>query len=278
VAATEGAADGAAGGAADGAADGAAGAGEVAAPQGVVAPDRSVLAPLAERYLTGRARAIPPEDPDQLRAMPVVLRLERADPPGRTAVLEAAAAAALAVCLDPRAAPGGEWHAEVAAWMGGRIRKLSRRARGAHWTAVTGLPGETVEVDGAQVRALVPTLVPATPREVARLQIGGTDLPADDPGEPPPGVPVVWLSPEVEQTVGKAAAQVGHATMLLAAALPADRLARWRQDGLRCAVRVASAEVWARLRADADRGAAVAVRDAGFTEVAPGTITCIARP
>ena len=38
----------------------------------------------------------------------------------------------------------------------------------------------------------------------------------------------------------------------------------------------AAADRWARLCAAVDRGAAVAVRDAGFTEVAPGTITCIA--
>ena len=52
----------------------------------------TVLAPL-------RARRFPAEPDGVVRAMPVVLRLERPPPP-RTAVLEAAAAAALAVCLD----------------------------------------------------------------------------------------------------------------------------------------------------------------------------------
>jgi peptidyl-tRNA hydrolase len=42
------------------------------------------------------------------------------------------------------------------------------------------------------------------------------------------------------------------------------------------AVRSAEAGQWSALCADVERGSAVAVRDAGFTEVAPGTITCIA--
>ena len=230
-----------------------------------------VLAPLLD---PGRLPA--DEDPSQVRAMQVILRIERDAPPSRTDLLEAAATAAVAVCLDERARPGGEWHAAVAAWVDGRIRKLTRRARGAHWTAVSALPGVTVVVGGASVRALVPGLVSETPREVSRLQISGTDLPPDAPGPPDDDLPVVWLNPGLDLSVGKAAAQVGHATMLLAASLPADDLARWRADGLRCAVRVAHPRRWSLLGAEADSGRAVAVRDAGFTEVAPGSMTCIA--
>jgi peptidyl-tRNA hydrolase len=244
-----------------------------------------VLAPLAARYLhwldlpDAATSDTSDEDPERVRAMPVVLRVERAEPPGRTPLLEAAASAAVAVCLDPRSVPGGPWHAPVAAWVAGRIRKVSRRARGAHWAAVQELPGVTVEVAGAQVRALVPGLVAEAPKQVSRLQIAGTDLPADEPGPPPPGVPVVWLNPAVELTVGKAAAQVGHATMLLAAALTAAERDRWWHAGLRTAVRTASRAGWARLRADGEgvHPHTVLVRDAGFTEVDPGTVTCAAR-
>ena len=52
------------------------------------------------------------------------------------------------------------------AWLDNRIRKVARRARGAHWAAVQDLPGITVEVDGAEARALVPGLVAEAPKEV----------------------------------------------------------------------------------------------------------------
>nr|WP_308259060.1 peptidyl-tRNA hydrolase [Pseudonocardia sp. H11422] len=226
-----------------------------------------MLAPLAQRYC-GAPGVIPPEAHGVARAMPVVLRIER-DAPRRTPLLEAAAEAALVVCLDPRSQPGGEWYDEMSTWIAGRIRKIARRARGKHWEAVQDLPGVTVDDDGAQVCALVPGPVDAVPKIVSRLQIEGTDLPPDSPPPPPPGVPVIWLNPAVEMTVGKAAAQVGHASMLWAAV-------RAVTDAPHFAVRTAEPTRWTALCDAVKAGEAVAVRDAGFTEVAPGTITCIA--
>lgn len=253
----------------------------------------SVLDPLAARYtrwlgLPAAATAdVADEAPEQVRAMPVILRIERAEPPDRTPLLEAAAAAAVAVCLDERAEPDGEWHEALVSWVDGRIRKVARRARGAHWDAVGALPGVTVTVAGASARALVPSRVVDTPKEVTRLQISGSDLPADTPGPAPDGVPVLWLNPAVTMTAGKAAAQVGHASMLLAAALRADgqvdALSDWAAAGYRCAVRTPDRAQWtARHPGDDPAGAwrrrrVVAVRDAGFTEVDPGTVTVLAQ-
>ncbi|WP_232664687.1 aminoacyl-tRNA hydrolase [Pseudonocardia sp. TRM90224] len=223
---------------------------------------------LAERYFRPRDERDAESDGVVL-AMPIVLRLER-PPAARTPVLEAAARAALAVCLDPRAADGGEWHDAVSAWVSRYIRKIARRARGAHWAAVAELPGVTVDVEGAQARALLPGPVDEVPKVVSRLQIGGTDLERDEPGEPPAGVPVIWVNAGLGMSVGKAAAQVGHASMLFAAANELTTVPAF-------AVRDADGDRWKQLCSAATSGDGVAVRDAGFTEVAPGTITCIAR-
>lgn len=253
----------------------------------------AVLTPLVTRYASWLALpsaetvVSATDDPADVRAMPVIMRIERATPPGRTALLEAAAAAAVLVCLDPLADIGGPWHDDLVAWTSMHIRKVARRARGAHWAAVANLPGRTVRIGDAEVRALVPGLVAEAPKEVSRLQISGSDLPPDEPGPPPSGMPVLWLNPDVAMTAGKAAAQVGHGTMLLAALLAGDEraaeLATWADAGCRCAVRTAKRDQWEKLRPGAapleawrEHGI-VAVRDAGFTEVAPGTVTVLAQ-
>ncbi|MEU5846824.1 aminoacyl-tRNA hydrolase [Saccharopolyspora shandongensis] len=253
----------------------------------------SVLDPLIARYASWLALPeaatadVSDEDPENVVLMPMVLRIERREPPDRTALLEAAAAAAIEVCLDERCKPGGEWHEAMHTWISGRIRKVARRARGAHWEAVQSLPGRTVRVGNAEVRAFLPMRVADMPKELSRLQISGSELEADDPGAPLPGVPTLWLNPDVPMSAGKSAAQVGHATMILAsllhgAGLDAE-LESWAADGFRCSVRRADAETWARLHPRDDpetawRQARVAmVRDAGFTEVDPGTVTVLAR-
>ncbi|MER7010797.1 peptidyl-tRNA hydrolase [Saccharopolyspora sp. NPDC000359] len=252
-----------------------------------------VLDPLIARYaswlaLPGAATAdTSDEDPDNVVLMPVVLRIERREPPDRTALLEAAASAALAVCLDERCKPGGEWHEAMSTWIAGRIRKVARRARGAHWDAVQALPGRTVQVGNAEVRAFLPMRVADMPKELSRLQISGSELDADEPGPPLPGAPVLWLNPHVPMSAGKSAAQVGHATMILAALLHGEGmhadLARWAATGFRCSVRQATPDTWTRLhprdnpeQAWRESGVGM-VRDAGFTEVDPGTVTVLAQ-
>lgn len=208
--------------------------------------------------------------------MPLVLHIPKIDPPLRSALLSAAAVATVALCYDERVAEGGPWHDEFRAWADDRIRKVARRARGAHWIAAQEVDGVTVEVDGAQARALVPGPVDELDPRIKRLQVGGTDLDHDDPGPPAPGLPVLWVNASLEMTVGKAAAQVGHASMLLGMALSKAQLAEWAALGFACSVRDADAAQWADLARTVHRGGGVAVRDAGFTEVAAGSMTVIA--
>lgn len=208
------------------------------------------------------------EDPvgEPAWAMQLALRVEKSAPPSHLVVCEAAAMAALTLLTDPRSAPGGEWHEAVASWESRRIRKVVRRARGVRWEMLGDLPGVLVDHEGAQARAFVPGPVTEVPPEVAKLQVGGTDLERDQDPKPPPASPyaLIGLNPGVPMTTGKAAAQCGHAAQLLLRAAHA-----W--PGLR--VRVIVPRDWGRTVAEAD----VSVHDGGFTEVAPGTMTAVAR-
>ncbi|WP_243637013.1 aminoacyl-tRNA hydrolase [Rhodococcus sp. Eu-32] len=216
-----------------------------------------------------------PDDPADVLAMPIVLNIPKADPPPRSRLLEAAASASVALCFDERVGPGGEWEESFRAWTSSRIRKVARRARGAHWTAAQDVPGVTVDVGDAQARALVPGRVGDLDSRIRRLQIGGTDLSHDEPDRVADDLPVLWIDPALEMTVGKAAAQVGHASMLLAGTMSTEQCEAWAARGFACSVRDADAQQWATARALVDAGRAAAVRDAGFTEVAPGSMTVV---
>jgi peptidyl-tRNA hydrolase len=198
--------------------------------------------------------------------LPLVVRIERESPPIRTDALEAAAVAVLSMLTTDEP----DWVDAVRAWDGSRIRKVVRRARGAEWRRAAALLGLTVTRGSAEVRVCPPIPVDAWPPELAKLQVGGTEL--EDPEPPPPAeaqAPLILVSPEVEMSAGKAMAQVGHAAQLGWRSLRRRKRTAWRDAGFPLAVRTASPRQW---RAALDGGAAV-VHDAGFTEVAPGSAT-----
>jgi peptidyl-tRNA hydrolase len=201
--------------------------------------------------------------------LPLVVRIERDAPPTRTDALEAAARGVLLMLTADRP----EWMDAVAAWDGQRIRKVVRRARGAEWRRALTVDGLDVVHRSAQVRVYPPIPVDGWPAQLARLQVGGTEL--DDPAQVAPAAAteaLVLLSPHVEMTAGKAMAQAAHAAQLgWRASAVADRSA-WRADGFALAVRAATAAQWAAALA---AGAPV-VTDAGFTEIAPDSQTAAA--
>ncbi|MEV5438897.1 aminoacyl-tRNA hydrolase [Streptomyces sp. NPDC052682] len=205
--------------------------------------------------------------------LPLVVRIEKAAPPARTDALETAARAVLVMLSDARSAGDGEWAQAVRDWQDARIRKVVRRARGAEWRRAEALPGITVTGKAAQVRVFPPVPLDGWPRELARLQVSGTEL--DDP-EPPveadPAAPVLWLNPDLGMSAGKAMAQAGHAAQLAWWELDDAERAAWRDAGFPLAVRTAGPGRWAGLTGS---GLPV-VRDAGFTEIAPGSCTVVA--
>jgi peptidyl-tRNA hydrolase len=205
--------------------------------------------------------------------LPMVVRLERTAPPARTDALETSARAVLMMLSDERSLGDGEWAEAVRDWQDARIRKVVRRARGAEWRRAEGLPGITVTGKTAEVRVFPPVPLDGWPKELAKLQVSGTDL--DDP-EPPvdadPSAPVLWLNPELDMSAGKAMAQTGHAAQLAWWELSDEERAAWRDAGFPLAVRTPQPGRWSELT-----GAGLPlVRDAGFTEIAPGSCTVVA--
>ena len=228
-------------------------------------------APEAEDPFTPAAD---PRDVPEQYVLPLVVRLERDTPPARTDALETAARAVLTLLADPRSTGEGEWADLVRAWQDARIRKVVRRARTAEWRKAQDLPGITVHGKHAEVRVYPPVPLDGWPPALAKLQVSGTELddPAE-PAEPDPGTPVLWLNPDVKMTAGKAMAQVGHAAQLGWWTLDQRRRDSWAETGFRLAVRTATPEQWRKL---AESGLPT-VRDAGFTEVTPGSTTAIAQ-
>ncbi|RBQ19844.1 peptidyl-tRNA hydrolase [Spongiactinospora rosea] len=207
------------------------------------------------------------------RVLPIVVRIERATPPGRTDALEAAARAVLTLLDDPRSAEPEEWSMAVREWERLGIRKVVRRARGAEWRRVLDLPGITVTYGTAEVRVHPPVPLDDWPKDLSRLQVRGTEL---EDAAPPPAPPaegaVLWINPGLTMSAGKAMAQAGHAAQL--AWWGSEETARkaWREAGLALAVRTAAPGQWEGLVAS---GLPV-VRDAGFTEIEPGSCTVVA--
>ncbi|MFD7674710.1 peptidyl-tRNA hydrolase [Streptomyces anulatus] len=217
-----------------------------------------------------------PTDRDQAQqfVLPLVLHLEKTDPPARTDALRTAARAVLTILSDERSLGDGEWAGAMRDWQDARIRKVVRRARGAEWRKAAALDGITVTgEDGAEVRVFPPIPLDGWPKELAKLQVSGTDL--EDP-EPPAAPdlsgPVLWLNPDLDMSAGKTMAQAGHGAQLAWWELSDTERKAWREAGFPLSVATPGAARWRELTVS---GLPV-VRDAGFTEIAPGSCTVVA--
>ncbi|MFE3325422.1 peptidyl-tRNA hydrolase [Streptomyces sp. NPDC059176] len=208
--------------------------------------------------------------------LPLVVRIEKAAPPSRTDALQTAARAVLVLLSDERALGDGEWAQAVRAWQDARIRKVVRRARGAEWRKASALPGITVTGESAEVRVFPPVPLDGWPKELAKLQVSGTEL--DDPAEPAAAAAAaparLWLNPALEMSTGKEMAQVGHGAQLLWWDMTGPQRTAWRDAGFPLTVRTPETDRWDALTASG----LPTVRDAGFTEIAPGSCTVVAEP
>jgi peptidyl-tRNA hydrolase len=205
--------------------------------------------------------------------LPLVVRIEKTAPPARTDALETAARAVLVMLSDERSLGDGEWAEAVRDWQDARIRKVVRRARGAEWRRAEALPGITVSGKTAEVRVFPPVPLDGWPKDLVKLQVSGTDLDDPEPPARPDGaLPVLWLNPGLDMSAGKAMAQAGHAAQLAWWELSDEERTAWRETGFALAVRTADPAHWDELTS----AGLPLVRDAGFTEIAPGSCTVVA--
>jgi len=189
----------------------------------------------------------------------LVLRRGAVETLERAAVLGGAAAVACVrdFEIDP------EWRE--------RPGKVCLRARtAAQWAAVREEPHALAgDAEGESVAALPPRRRSERGPLLERLQAMSTDLGAapEELLAAGPGAVTYALNPELEMSSGKVVAQVAHAAVMAAAALP-----RWAQAG--ASGQLVAPRDFAALAAREDLAARVV--DAGLTEVAPGTVTVLA--
>ncbi|MYR91860.1 peptidyl-tRNA hydrolase, partial [Streptomyces sp. SID685] len=134
-------------------------------------------------------------------------------------------------------------------------------------------PGITVTGRSAEVRVFPPIPLDGWPKDLAKLQVSGTELAdPEPPSDPDRTAPVLWLNPDLAMSAGKTMAQTGHAAQLAWWALPDTARTAWRAAGYPLSVRTAAPAEWTRLT----HSGLPLVRDAGFTEIAPGSCTVVA--
>lgn len=203
-------------------------------------------------------------------------RVEKTDPPPLSDIFIGAARGVIALLDDHRSLPEGEWHDDVAAWRGARIRKIMRRGRASLWDRAQDLPGLTVRHGAAEVRIFVPGVMADAPRALRKLQIQASPL--DEPEQISSLSPVaeptltILLHPEVEMSWGKRCAQVGHAAQRCWEQLDRTDRLDWNAASRHIRVHTPTPALWDELLPQAT----TTIRDGGFTEVAPGTLTAAA--
>jgi len=213
-------------------------------------------------------------------ALQLAVRVERSDPPTADQAAAACALATVALLDDERSAVDGPWHEAVERWNGAKIRKIVRRGRASAWRRAEEVDGVTVEIDGVEARAFVPAPVDEVPGPVAKLQIQSSELEepervAEVPAGSTTGSPRLQLAvtPEVEMSWGKRAAQCAHAAHRAWMRADPDRQRAWTEAGRPLTIVYPKLELWTRLVEEAD----VRIRDGGFTEIPAGTQTTVAR-
>jgi peptidyl-tRNA hydrolase len=180
-------------------------------------------------------------------------------------VVVAAARASVRAWLMAPSEPGWE------PWITGRFVKSVRRARPAEFERICSR-ALAVEVEGgARVASFAPIPMEEWWEPLRKLHVGQFERERSGVWPPQEGGPRLLINPQIEMSTGKTAAQVAHA--LFAWTLRRDQgpRAEWAEAGLPFGVESGSSEFSSLIESWP-----IVIRDAGRTEIEPGTVTVIA--
>ena len=168
--------------------------------------------------------------------------------------------------------PGTPRSEAMERWMQGRIRKILRRAKNSSWVSVQTEDGETYEVDGVNIRVLTPTAMDAIPKAVAKCQVSHLSTLPDSVATHGPLTPLlkIYTNRSLNMSAPKAAVAAAHVAQLMGMKLTEEDYNLWKSKNF--ALTVSSL---GEVSDFVESVSSVAVRDAGLTEVVPGSITAI---
>jgi peptidyl-tRNA hydrolase len=166
-------------------------------------------------------------------------------------------------------------------WYSRSFRKVCLRSNEKDWPRVCALDGVDGCVGGVSVvRTLPPRLRSAREKILTQLQAYNAEtskfLSEASSNVEEAATMVFVLNETLPMRAGKMLAQIGHAVLLAVDAFgehDADALKAWSDAGFPCAVRRATESQWKSLKRDHN---VAMVRDAGLTEVEPGSETFMA--
>lgn len=208
-----------------------------------------------------------PEPTGEL-VQPIILLVDREDPcPEDEGVAVAALASVNALLTNPR-------HPYWRIWAQGAFAKSVRRADAKMFAKVAlEFPDhELAQIGTAKAMGFPPMHADSLPKRLAKLQVSGTVLPPGRPMEPT-SVQIV-LNDSLGMSTGKSAAQAAHALFAWVVEGRPEQLDRWRADGCPLSIERLDAAAFSRGARTAD---GPVIRDAGRTEITPGSSTAFVR-